>query len=75
LSGKVVTEWDGAAAPSNGVTFDLDDVLESGKHLDCDTRYYISGIYTWYEHGHKRYGTPNTSANSLWIPCDHGTHY
>jgi hypothetical protein len=69
-----VTEWKGDSAPADGLTFDLDDVLENGSELACDTRYYISGIYTWYEHGHKRFGTPNTSANSLYIPCDSNYH-
>lgn len=73
FDGKIVTEWDGASAPNGGLSFDLDDVLENGRQLECDTRYYVSGIYTWYENGRKKWGAPNTAANSLWIPCD--SHY
>jgi len=67
----MVTDYAGASAPNGGLTFDLDDVLMSGKDLECDTRYYVSGIYSWYDHGHQKWGAPNTSANSLWIPCNH----
>lgn len=75
FEGKIVTEWKGASAPEGGLTFDLDEVLASGKELQCDTRYYISGVYSWSDHGRKKWGAPNTSANSLWIPCDHHHHY
>lgn len=75
FEGKIVTDYAGASAPNGGLTFDLEDVLESGRDLECDTRYYISGIYSWYEHGRETWGAPNTSANSLWIPCDHGHQY
>ena len=74
LDGKIVTTVSGAGAPEGGISFDLDDVFDNGRQLECDTRYYVSGMYTWYEHGRKQWGTPNTSANSLWVPCENSTH-
>ena len=69
LDGKTVTELPGSVCPAGGLVLPVDQVLDSGVPLECDTRYYISGMYTWTDHGHKKYGAPNTSANSLWIPC------
>ena len=67
---NLVREVEGTAVPQYGLSFSLDDVFANGYGLECDTSYFVSGIYTWYgKTGHRVYGMPNTSPNSIWIPC------
>ena len=40
-------EVEGTAVPYGGISFDLSDVFADGHGLECDTTYFVSGIYTW----------------------------
>lgn len=73
LTQNLVREVEGTAVPSGGISFNVGDVFEDGHQLACDQSYFVSGMYTWWgKTGHRVYGMPNTSPNSIYIPCNHG---
>lgn len=73
LTQNLVREVEGTAVPSGGISFSVGDVFEDGHQLACDQSYFVSGMYTWWgKTGHRVYGMPNTSPNSIYIPCNHG---
>ena len=72
LGQNLVREVQGTAVPAGGLRFDLKDVFASGKPLACDQSYFVSGMYTWWgKTGKTVFGMPETSPNSIWIPCSH----
>ena len=75
LTQNLVREIEGTAVPYGGVSFSLADVFNNGHGLECDQSYFVSGMYTWWgKTGHRVYGMPNTSPNSVWIPCSNATY-
>lgn len=74
MSLNLVREIEGTEVPYGGISFHLDDVLANG-HLECDQSYFVSAMYTWFgKTGHRVFGMPSTSPNSIYIPC-HDAHY
>jgi hypothetical protein len=72
LTQNLVREVQGTAVPQGGLSFNVGDVYNNGHALDCDQTYFVSGMYTWEgKTGHRVYGMPNTSPNSIYIPCSH----
>merc|ERR1712151_879693 len=76
MTQNLVREVEGTAVPYGGLSFNISDVLNNGHGLACDQSYFVSGMYTWYgKTNHRVFGMPNTSPNSIYIPCSHDHYY